>query len=224
MWASPWRLGGRSYPPERRPEVVRLVSISIVPLTPDTWAALEGLFREGGDPRWCWCQFWRMRNKDFAALKVPQLREALHHQAWSDEPPGLVAFDGERAVGWVSLAPREAFERLEHSKVIPRVDDAPVWSVVCFAVSESARGRGVGRALLDAAVTYAADQGATMLESYPADVPADGRLSADAAFSGTRSMFEAAGFELVAPTGSKVGGVPRVIVRRELRSEGRDQR
>ena len=36
------------------------------------WDTLAALFREGGDPRWCWCQFWRMRAKDFSALKVPQ--------------------------------------------------------------------------------------------------------------------------------------------------------
>jgi len=149
-------------------------------------------------------------------MKVPEIRQALHDQAWSDEPPGLVALEGDRAVGWVSLAPRERFERLERSKKIPRLDDTPVWAIVCFAVSASARGHGVGRALLDAAVAYAADRGATTLEAYPADVPAGDRIHPDAAFSGTRAMFEAAGFSMVAPTASRVGGAPRVIVRREV--------
>ena len=67
------------------------------------------------------------------------------------QPPGLVAFDGERAVGWVSLGPRTDFERIVRSRVIPTIDDRPVWSIVCFAVSSSARGQGVARALLDAA-------------------------------------------------------------------------
>ncbi len=147
---------------------------------------------------------------------MPELREALHDQARSDEPPGLVAFDGDRAVGWVSLAPRERFARLEHSKVIPRVDDTPVWSIVCFAVSQTARGRGVGRALLDAAVDYATERGATTLESYPADLPPGGRMHPDAAFGGTRAMFEAAGFTVVSATDSKVGGVPRVVMRRTI--------
>ena len=188
----------------------------IVPLTPDTWEALEALFREGGDPRSCWCQWWRLRNRDFAALKVPHLREALREQASTDDPPGLVAFDGDRAVGWVSLAPRAAFARLEHSKVIPRVDDTPVWSIVCFAVSQSARGHGVVRALLDAAVDHATERGATTLEAYPADVPPGGRMHPDAAFGGTRAWFEAAGFTVASATGSKVGGVPRVVMRRTI--------
>lgn len=198
------------------------MTVRIEPLTAERWDALEALFREGGDPRWCWCQWWRLRNKDFAALKVPQLRERLHDQARSDEPPGLVAFDGERAVGWVSLAPRERFERLAHSKVIPRVDETPVWSIVCFAVSPLARGQGVGRALLDAAVGYATERGATTLESYPADPPSDDRINPDAAFGGTRTMFEAAGFSVASDTDSKVGGVPRVVMRRTIDASARD--
>ena len=124
--------------------------------------------------------------------------------------------EGDRAVGWVSLAPRERFERLERSRVIPRVDDTPVWSIVCFAVSATARGRGVGQALLDAAVDYASERGATTIEAYPADLAPGERLHPDAAFGGTRAMFEGAGFEVVAGTDSKVGGVPRVVMRRAL--------
>jgi hypothetical protein len=30
-------------------------AVRIEPLTDATWPALETLFREGGDPRWCWC-------------------------------------------------------------------------------------------------------------------------------------------------------------------------
>ncbi len=196
------------------------MTVRIVPLTPATWSALEALFREGGDPRWCWCQFWRLRAKDFSALKVPQLREGLRDQAWSHEPPGLVALEGERALGWVSLAPRERFERLGRSKVIPRVDDAPVWSIVCFAVSETARGQGVGRALLDAAVDYATERGATMIESYPADLAPGDRMPSEAAFGGTRAMFEAAGFTVVSETDAKTGGVPRVVMRRATGGSG----
>ena len=145
-------------------------AVRIEPLTTSTWEALAELFREGGDPRWCWCQHWRLRSKDMAAAKVAELRARLQAQATSAEPPGLVAFDGDRAVGWVSLGPRTGFERIVRSRVIPKVDELPVWSVVCFAVSASARGRGVARALLDAAVAFAAERGAAALEAYPVRV------------------------------------------------------
>lgn len=193
------------------------VGFEIRPLTGDTWDALAMLFREGGDPRWCWCQHWRLRSKDMGAAKVPELRERLRAQAESDQPPGLVAFDGDRAVGWVSLGPRVAFERITHSKVIPTIDDRPVWSVVCFAVSTTARGQGVARALLDAAVEHARERGAVALEAYPVAIGDGEAIHPDAAFTGTLPMFERAGFRVVADRASDPSSSrQRVVVRREL--------
>jgi ribosomal protein S18 acetylase RimI-like enzyme len=187
-----------------------------------TWPALEALFREGGDPRWCWCQFWRLRSKDFGAAKVPELRAHLRSQAESAQPPGLVALedDGEaaRAVGWVSLGPRSGFERIVRSKVIPTIDDRPVWSIVCFAVSGSARGRGVARALLEGAIEFARERGAEALEAYPVVVEAGDGVHPESAFTGTLPMFERAGFTIVAERASDPSASrPRVVVRRELR-------
>jgi len=193
------------------------VTFEVRPLTGETWEALAELFREGGDPRWCWCQYWRLRSKDFSSAKVPQLRERLHGQAVSPQPPGLVAFDGDRAVGWVSLGPRPDFERVVRSRVIPTIDDRPVWSIVCFAVSESARGRGVARTLLDAAVEYARERGADALEAYPVAIDAAEPINPDAAFTGTLPMFERAGFRMVADRASDPSSRhQRVVVRREL--------
>jgi ribosomal protein S18 acetylase RimI-like enzyme len=194
----------------------------VVTLTSDTWPALEALFREGGDPRWCWCQFWRLRSRDFGAAKVPELRARLHEQADGSEPPGLVAFDGAGAdapaVGWVSLGPRTDFERIVRSKVIPAIDDRPVWSIVCFAVSSTARGRRVARALLDGAIEHARARGTLALEAYPVLVDAGEGIHPDAAFTGTLPMFERAGFTVVAERASDPSASrPRVVVRRELK-------
>jgi ribosomal protein S18 acetylase RimI-like enzyme len=152
-----------------------------------------------------------------AAAKVPELRERLHDQARSPEPPGLVAFHGDRAVGWVSLGPRTDFERIVRSRVIPTIDDRPVWSIVCFAVSESARRRGVARALLDAAVAHARERGAEAVEAYPLAVEDGAPIHPDSAFTGTFPMFERAGFSLVAERASDPSSShQRVVVRREL--------
>ena len=202
----------RSYPP----------AVRIEPLSEATWEPLAALFREGGDPRWCYCQFWRLRSKDFGDLKVPQLRERLHEQARSDLPPGLVALgpgagaDGatDRAVGWVGFGPRVDFQRVAHSKVIPTIDDRPVWSIVCFAISASARGRGIGRALLDAAVTFARDRGAPGVEAYPVALAPSERIAAASAYTGTLRMFERAGFRVVADNASdRTAQHRRVVVR-----------
>ena len=193
--------------------------LTIRPLTEDTWDALASLFREGGDPRWCWCQFWRLRSKDMGSLKVPELRQRLHDQASSDEPPGLVALEGDRAVGWVSVAPRDDYQRVVYSKVIPKIDDRPVWSIVCFAVSETARRRGIGKALLDAAVDFARSRGATAVEAYPLALEPGQKISSSSVYTGTLSMFERAGFDVVADRASDPSSkVRRVVARRELSS------
>lgn len=195
--------------------------VHIEPLTAATWPALEALFREGGDPRWCWCQYWRLRSKDFGAFKVPELRERLRTLADGPETPGLVALEGEgpdaRAIGWVSLGPRAGYERIVRSKVIPTIDDRPVWSIVCFAVSAAARGHGVARMLLDAAVAYARAQGAEALEAYPIRLDGGEGVHPDAAFTGTLPMFERLGFQVVAERASDPSASrPRVVVRLDL--------
>jgi GNAT superfamily N-acetyltransferase len=191
--------------------------LAIEPLTPGRFDALAALFREGGDPRWCWCQFWRLRSKDFSASRVPQLRQRLRDLSDGSPAPGLVAFRGDRAVGWCSLGPRQDFERLEHSRTIPRVDDEPVWSIVCFAVSKTARGDGVAAALLKAASRWAREQGAKTLEAYPVEIKPGVAMNANSAFMGTLPMFERAGFRVVADTTSTADGRRRVVVRRALR-------
>ena len=193
------------------------MTVDVRPVTSETWDALADLFREGGDPRWCWCQYWRLRSKDFSAAKVPELRERLHEKAMSQQPPGLLAFDGDRAVGWVSIGPRTDYERIVRSRVIPTIDDRPVWSIVCFAVSPTARGRGVARALLEGAIAYAGERGAVALEAYPVRVGDGEAIHPESAFSGTLPMFERAGFRVVADRASDPSSSrQRVVVRREL--------
>jgi GNAT superfamily N-acetyltransferase len=194
--------------------------ITVQPLTPDRWDSLAALFQEGGDPKWCWCQFYRERGLDWSNSNADVNRSRLRALTEAGPPPGLVAFQGDRAVGWVSLAPRPAFGRLTHAKVLAPVDDTPVWSIVCFVVSRNARGQGVARALLDSAIAWARDQGAKMLEAYPSDTKGR-KVAAANLYHGSLSMFEAAGFEVVARRQFNRTTPVRPIVRRALRARSR---
>jgi len=194
----------------------------IEPVTPDLWPAVADLFSEAStDSRWCSCMYWRVRGLDFTNSTAESNRRAMsvavEAAAADDSPaPGLVALDDTgRAIGWVAVSPRSRYERIERSTRIPKLDERLVWSVVCFVVSRRARGRGVAHALLQAAVAHARAGGAPAIEAYPAD-PGGRRLPAAAAYTGTLTMFKAAGFVKVAGTQSRTGGVPRVLVRREL--------
>jgi GNAT superfamily N-acetyltransferase len=193
--------------------------VIIVPATAAAWDALADLFARhgGGDARFCWCAWWRIRAKEFAASSPAANRERLRALVEAGRPPGLVALEDGRAIGWVGLGPRRDFERIERSRVIPRVDGPTPWAIVCFVVATDARGRGVASALLEAAVEHARGAGAPAIEGYPIDVAATGgRVTDTGAYVGTRSMFERAGFRLAASTTSRSGGAPRVVMRREL--------
>ena len=196
------------------------MTLEIQPLTPDRLPDLASLFNQGGDPKWCWCAFFRVRSMDFATATPAGNRRvlegAVEATAAEDRAPGLVAYRDGEAVGWVSVGPRDDYERLQHSKVLGPVDEKPVWSIVCFVVARAARGQGVARAMLDAAIDYAREHGATLVEAYPVETDGE-RVPAAQAFKGTLGMFERAGFEVVERRRANSASAPRPIVRRSIR-------
>ena len=204
-------------PPSRPAVDIAASSIEILPLTPDRWPDVSALFDEGGDPRTCSCMFWRVRSKDWSFANAAEAREGFHAlvERNADPAPGLLAYADGRVVGWVSVAPREDYERLTNSRVRPRIDETPVWSIVCFVVSRSVRGQGLTTRLLDAAMDYAIERGALALEAYPVDV-GESRIPAAVGYTGLLPTFLRAGFEVVHEIDSPQATVRRVIVRRTV--------
>ncbi|MDQ4036169.1 MAG: GNAT family N-acetyltransferase [Chloroflexota bacterium] len=192
--------------------------LDIQPLTRERLPDLAALFGQGGDPKWCWCSFYRVRGSSWQNTTAAGNRRVLEKAVdeLDGRAPGLVAYRDGEAIGWVSLGPREDYERLVHSKVLAPIDDRPVWSIVCFVVGRAARGQGVAAALLDAAVDYARQHGATLLEGYP--VETDGkRVPSSDAYKGTVGMFERAGFKVVERRQWNRTTPMRPIVRRRVR-------
>jgi GNAT superfamily N-acetyltransferase len=175
--------------------------LTIRPLTPARWRDLEEVFDAAGCSvaRRCWCMFYRRSGADGGTTglgRKEENRRELKALVDSGRPPGLIAYRGKVPVGWVSLAPREEFARLQRSPVMKPVDAKPVWSVICFVVPSAYRGQGVARALLRGAVEYARKRGARLVEAYPVDKP--GRSADDNMWFGAKSMYDRAGFEEVA--------------------------
>jgi GNAT superfamily N-acetyltransferase len=77
------------------------------------------------------------------------------------------------------------------------VDDLPVWSIVCFFVAGPYRGRGVCRWLTQAAIEYAAANGAQIVEAYPL-IPEESKSPQYSAYMGLVSTFRKLGFQEVA--------------------------
>jgi GNAT superfamily N-acetyltransferase len=152
--------------------------------------------------------YWRI-GSDYRKQLPRVNKEAFHNIVRQGPPPGLLAFDGDLAVGWCQLTPRADLPWINRSWRLRAVDDTPVWSISCFYVRIGYRKRGVTAALIEAAVAIARAQGAGVLEAYPLDA----HLSPSASGTGYLSTFLRFGFEEVARRDP-----PRPIVRLDLRA------
>jgi GNAT superfamily N-acetyltransferase len=185
------------------------MSIDVRPATADRWDDLVAVFgRRGEDPSWCWCQLFLhpAAAKYPAEQPAPDNRDALCQEIKRAKvPPGLIAYVDGHPAGWTRVGPRAGFPGVTSNKALSRVltaDNAGVWWVTCFAVDSHYRRCGVGLALLEAAVAFARQHGATAVEGHPVDAAAlkAARVAPSALYAGTKAMFTAAGFAEVART------------------------
>ncbi len=167
--------------------------IIVVPFTGERWADFETIMGPNGGYGGCWCMLWRQSKAEYDANAGGGNRDAMKELAAGDRPPGLLAYAGDEPVGWLSVAPRADFPRLENSRVLQPVDDADVWSVSCFLIAKGFRRKGVALRLLEAACDFVADQGGTVIEGYPI-APKKTSYSAAYAWTGFATVFERAGF------------------------------
>lgn len=140
---------------------------------------------------------WRRRKADYDKRVGDGNLEDIRTIIERGEEPGLLAYEDGRAIGWISLAPRERFVRLETSRVLKPVDEEPVWSVSCFLVAKGCRNKGVAERLLRAACDFAGTRGADILEGYPIE-PKTRPYPTAYAWTGFASVFRRAGFQEVA--------------------------
>jgi GNAT superfamily N-acetyltransferase len=165
----------------------------------DAFACAHGKFG------YCSCMRWRLPSGQYRDLGRAGRAAALAGLVRVGEPVGVLAYQGDRAVGWCSIAPRDSYRAIGASRVIPRLPGDGVWSVACFFLAPRARRRGLTAPLLEAACGYAARSGALIAESYPWPGGASYR------YMGTRDLYLGAGFhDVPVPEGS------RPVMRRRL--------
>jgi GNAT superfamily N-acetyltransferase len=187
--------------PVRKPPAQKL---KFHPLTPQRWSDFVELFGKRGAYGGCWCMWWRRSRREFEAGQGTGNKRAMKYLVDKGEVPGILAYAGKKPVGWCAIAPRETFGTLERSRVLKRLDDRPVWSLVCFFIHKDHRGQGVGQALIEAAVQYAKKKGGKVVEAYPTR-PRAKKLPPVSSFMGVPAMYERAGFEECArPSPSRV--------------------
>ena len=168
----------------------------IKPLTPGCWPQYETLAGPNGASSGCWCMWWRLPNKQYRAGQGATNKARFKRLVNRGPPPGLLAFEGDEAVGWCAVCPRRRLPALDRSHNLARVDGMPVWSASCFFVKRSERGKGISSALIEAALAYAKAKSAPALEAYPWDVKV--KKAPPGIYTGIASAFERAGFKVVA--------------------------
>lgn len=170
-----------------------MIKFDVKPLNPDLWPALEDLFDTSGPVGRCWCMFWRIGPQ---YRQRPPAKNKADMQTVVDNgpPPGLLALDGDLAVGWCQLTPRADLPWLEKTRPLRRVDAVPVWSISCFYIRKGYRKRGVTAALIAAAIEVARRASAPALEAYPLDAG----LTPSSSHTGYLSTYLRAGFKVVA--------------------------
>jgi GNAT superfamily N-acetyltransferase len=188
--------------------------LEFYPLTPDRWSDFERLFGPHGAYGGCWCMWWRTTRSQFERQHGEGNRQAMQDIVNSGQVPGIIAYAGGEPVGWCSVAPRQSYASLNRSPVLKRLDDKPVWSIVCFYVAKGRRSNGIMTELVRGAIDYVRLQGGKIVEAYP--TPPRGRqLSPVSSYMGIPSVFEKVGFvECARPSKS------RVIMRYYIEDQG----
>ena len=155
---------------------------------------MDRLFESKGGPKYCWCMVWRAMPGKASRADSRAKKAALRETVRQGTPTGLLGYLRGEPVARCSVAPRDSYRNLGGPTDLPGC----VWSIVCFFIVRRLRGRGMTRRLVQAAVEYAQEQGATVLEAYPVDPG-----SPSYRFMGFVGTFEALGFREVGRAGAR---------------------
>jgi GNAT superfamily N-acetyltransferase len=140
--------------------------------------------------------WWRLSRSEYNREKGDGNRAAMRQLTMSGESTGLIAYLESQAIAWCSVAPREDFPALDRSRVLRRIDDKPVWSIVCLFVAKPFRRKGITVELLKAAISFVRERGGGIVEGYPIE-PKKEKMPDVFAFTGVVSAFRRAGFKEV---------------------------
>lgn len=163
------------------------------PLELKRWDDFEQLFGARGACGGCWCMSWRLGRSDFERQKGTGNKRAMKNLVKKKEQIGIIAYADGVPIGWCAVAPREAYIKLEHSRVLKRIDDKPVWSITCFFIRKEFRRKGISVELLKGVIDYCRKKSVGIIEAYPI-IPYSTSMPAAFAWTGLLASFTKAGF------------------------------
>ncbi|PRY54011.1 hypothetical protein BCF74_12625 [Knoellia remsis] len=188
---------------------VDLARLTVRPLDASTWDAYAALMeRHNGVFGGCWCTFFHTMSADKTydaddnrALKERLVRAGRSHAA--------VVMDGDEAIAWCQFGPPAELPNIYHRKDYDATTTQPPdYRITCLFVDKRYRRSGVSAVAVQGVLDLIAEAGGGTVEAYPHD-NAGARVSV--LYSGTRALFERAGFTYDRPKGTKNCVMTRVV-------------
>jgi GNAT superfamily N-acetyltransferase len=166
----------------------------------------------------CFCRYWHFegnKNEWLARCAHDATRnrdEQLACVAAMDPAArGLLAVEGDVAVGWMKLTPRASVGKLTRLPVYRSLalgESEGVYVIGCTLVRPDRRRAGVARELVRAADAHVRAWGGSAIEAYPRQ--ADHPLHDEEAWMGPEKVYRDAGYTVVA------GAAPYPVYRKSL--------
>jgi GNAT superfamily N-acetyltransferase len=178
-----------------------MTGLAFHPLTPDRWDDLVALFETDSITRMCWCMHTRLSGAELREFRPADRKKMFQSLVKQGKAPGLLAYKGKEAVGWIAVAPRGMTPDWNCGRKSSAVEseadavDSGCWGASCFFVRSGHRKQGMTEELLAAGIEHARKAGAERLEACP--MSDEDRRSAVGMCVGPKRIFERAGFETV---------------------------
>jgi GNAT superfamily N-acetyltransferase len=184
---------------------------TIKPLSPSTWDDFAQLAeRHNG----CWCAVhgscwaggqgcWCMRfQRSYAGKRAGEDNRARKQRLVSDgNAHAALVFDGDMAVAWCQYGRPDELPDIYHRKEYEAgLGKLPDYRLTCLFVDRAYRGSGLAAVALRGALDLIGRAGGGVVEAYPQDTGGQ-KIAASVLYSGTRSLFERAGFGYDRPKG-----------------------
>lgn len=163
----------------------------------------ERAFSDGNINKGCYCVWHHWTEKhEYARSQMPQEERPFCKRNYAIELiqnkqlNGFVAYSDDKIVGFCNADLKENYFRLSRKNNPHGWQDTndgdKILAIVCFVVAPDMRGKGIAKALLQYACTYAAENGFDYVESYPAVGAFDAGNCC-----GSDAMYRKFGFEII---------------------------
>jgi len=178
------------------------MSLDILPLTAERWPLLEDLFGPRGAHGGCWCMYFRQSGPEWKSRTNAGNKSRFRDRVRTGSPPGLIAIDDGKPVGWMQIGPRPDVpkwngpRRASAPLIAEDADAEDIWAISCFYVRVGHRRAGLMHRLVEAGLDFARKYGTRFVEACPIDKSRG--VGVGDLYVGSTKVFEKAGFAKLA--------------------------